>query len=260
MKRFYCGCHQPSDAKRFEYAFVSINRLRERVGGFKVFRWVLDSAAFTEVTTHGGHRYSPEQYAEQIRKWRHVGQLDAAVAQDWMCEDPALERTGLTMRDHQRLTVEYYDRLIACDVGGVKIMPVIQGREPDDYRRHVRDYGSRLDGCDWIGVGSVCKRDSVGEIEEVISAVREEVPSWAGLHGFGVKTLAFANQAIADLLETADSQAWSRAARWEGRNQNDWREGAAFVERINEVLGFEVCKVYYPPESRQGLLFERLGV
>jgi hypothetical protein len=33
-------------------------------------------------------------------------------------------------------------------------------------------------------------------------------------------------------LHSADSMAWSFAARWEGRNRNDWREAKNFIERV----------------------------
>ncbi|MCC6489103.1 MAG: hypothetical protein IT364_16510 [Candidatus Hydrogenedentes bacterium] len=41
-----------------------------------------------------------------------------------------LARTGLTIADHQRLTIERYDELLTHDRGGVYIMPVPQGYAP----------------------------------------------------------------------------------------------------------------------------------
>ena len=38
---------------------------------------------------------------------------------------------------------------------------------------------------------------------------------------------------LVELLETADSMAWSFSARKQGRNGNDWREAARFVRRID---------------------------
>ena len=66
-------------------------------------------------------------YAAEIRRWAGRGGLVAAAAQDYMCEPYMLAKTGLTIADHQRLTVERYDALVTCDVGGVYIMPVLQG-------------------------------------------------------------------------------------------------------------------------------------
>jgi hypothetical protein len=42
-----------------------------------------------------------------------------------------------------------------------------------------------------------------------------------------VKTTALSSSLVAELLHTADSMAWSYAARREDRNQNDWREAQA---------------------------------
>lgn len=75
-----------------------------------------------------------------------------------------LEKTGLTITDHQRLTIERYDELLRCDTG-VYIMPVLQGYAPKDYVSHVRQYGYRLAQGAWVGVGSVCKRN--GDIRAI---------------------------------------------------------------------------------------------
>ena len=61
-----------------------------------------------------------------------------------LCEPFVLERTGLTVADHQRITIERYDDLISCDTGGVPIMPVLQGYEPCQYVDHVLAYSDRL--------------------------------------------------------------------------------------------------------------------
>jgi len=52
------------------------------------------------------------------------------------------------------------------------------------------------------------------------------------LHGFGVKTTALAWAGVRDQLHSADSMAWSFAARYEGRNAHDWRNAKAFEIRI----------------------------
>ena len=53
--------------------------------------------------------------------------------------------------------------------------------------------------------------------------------------GLASKRQALADQEIRDCLESADSMAWSFAARRQGRNQNDWREAAAFADQINAL-------------------------
>lgn len=156
---FFTGLHQPSDAQHFPRAFVSRNRLRGRKSGFAVNEWIMDSAAFTQILKHGGYTEGVEEYAAEIRRWSTNGKLLAAVAQDYMCEAHMLKITGLTIPEHQRLTVERYDALIKCDTGGIYILPVLQGYAPADYVRHIEAYGDRLKDGMWVGVGSVCKRN-----------------------------------------------------------------------------------------------------
>lgn len=229
--RFFTGLHQPSDARHFDAAFVSVNRLRGRKGPFQVRDWIMDSGAFTEISTHGHYRHDVEEYAAEIRRWKTNGNLLAAVAQDYMCEPFIVAKTGLSVREHQRLTVERYDALLAADTG-VYILPVLQGYQPGDYVEHVRMYGERLAHGQWVGVGSVCKRNGDPRaVAAVLLAIKGERPDLR-LHGFGVKTTSLADPLVRAQLETADSMAWSFAARINGRNANDWREAVRWTEAI----------------------------
>lgn len=193
--------------------------------------WIMDSGAFTEVSTHGRYRSSVAEYAGEIRRWKNNGNLLAAVSQDFMCEPFILQITGMTVAEHQRLTIERYDGLLA-EGTGVYIMPVLQGYAPQDYLRHIDLYGERLGPGAWVGVGSVCKRNGdIGAIEEVLLAIHHRRPDLR-LHGFGLKTTALSSGLVNQLLHTADSMAWSFSARKQGRNANDWREAMAWSRRI----------------------------
>ena len=231
---FYVGLHTPSHAARFPRSMVSLNRLRTRRADFRANRWILDSGAFTEVSRHRAHRTTPETYAESIRRWARCGTLETAVTQDWMCEPFILERTGLSVADHQRLTLEGYDRLRALAAPHL-IMPVLQGYRPVEYAAHVRAYGPRLALGAWVGVGSVCKRNAhVGEVEAVLLEIHAVRPDLR-LHGFGLKTTALRSGLVRSLLWSSDSMAWSFAARYEGRNANHWSEAARYVTTVAEA-------------------------
>ena len=142
-----------------------------------------------------------------------------------------LRKTGLTIADHQRLTVERYDTLVACDLS-TYIMPVLQGYNPADYAAHIMAYGQRLRFGAWVGVGSVCKRNTdPAAIEAVLIAIKSVRPDLR-LHGFGVKLTALQSGTIRALLHSADSMAWSFAARRNGRNANDWREARRFADAV----------------------------
>ena len=236
--RFFVGLHQPSDAKHFDAAFISVGRLRGRKSDFQVGDWILDSQAFRTIEMHGGYPFPPEEYADQIRRWKRCGNLLAAVTQDYMCEPFMLAKTGLSVADHQRLTIERYCTLLQCDTG-CYIMPVLQGYTPDEYVSHIRQYGERLAYNAWVGVGSICKRNGDPRaILDVLGAIKTERPDLR-LHGFGLKTIALANGVIRALLHTADSMAWSFAARRGGRNANDYREAERFRDSVGVPLLYQ---------------------
>lgn len=229
--RFFTGLHQPSDARHFDSAFVSVNRLRKRKGPFPVGDWIMDSGAFTEISTHGHYRTAVSDYAAEIRRWATTGNLLAAVAQDFMCEPFIVAKTGLSVKIHQQLTIERYDALLAENTG-VYILPVLQGFEPADYAGHVTMYGKRLELGQWVGVGSVCKRNSDPRaVAAVLLAIKNVRPDLR-LHGFGLKSTALADPLIRSLLHSADSMAWSFSARKQGRNGNDWREAKRWTLAI----------------------------
>lgn len=232
---FYVGLHQPADAQHFNRAFISVNRLRGRKKPIAAPAWIMDSGAFTEIAEHGRYRQGVEDYAAEINRWAYPGSgLVCAVAQDYMCEPFIVAKTGLSVAEHQRLTIERYDALLPL-VRGVEIMPVLQGYTVADYVAHIRQYGARLKHGAYVGVGSVCKRNTdIGQVEAILIAIKRERPDLR-LHGFGLKITALSSGVIRDLLHSADSMAWSFAARKAGRNSNNWREAAAFVSRIDTM-------------------------
>ena len=157
----------------------------------------------------------------------------AAVSQDYMCENWILEKTGLTVADHQRLTIERYDAIQSKTT--MYIMPVLQGFDPQDYVTHLKAYGDRLKQGMWVGVGSVCKRNGDPQaILKVLRAIKEVRPDLR-LHGFGLKVTSLLDPRIHELLHTADSMAWSFAARSRNRNPNDYQEAKDFEKRILDM-------------------------
>jgi hypothetical protein len=229
---FYPGLHQPSDARHFPRCFISINRLRGRKSGFEVGDWILDSGAFTELATHGRYRHDPEEYAQEIVRWSTNGNLLAAVSQDLMCEPMMLAKTGLDVATHQRLTIERYDRIRAAVPAHIHVMPVLQGYRPEEYVDHLHQYGERLTFGMWVGVGSVCRRNGdPGAIEAILGAIHAARPDLR-LHGFGLKLTALSSERVRQWLWSADSLAWSFAARRPGRDGNSWREAMGYAQRV----------------------------
>lgn len=250
--QFYPGLHQPSDAQHFDMACISINRLRGRKKPVACGNVLVDSGAFTEINLHGRYRHSVEVYAAEVLRLHREGivKIAAAVAQDYMCEPFMLAKTGLTVEEHQRLTVERYDALHAAIGGEVTVMPVLQGYAPGDYVRHIAMYGDRLRPGMWVGVGSVCKRNGTPEaIVAVLSSIRAARPDLR-LHGFGVKQTSLLHAGVRSQLFSADSMAWSFAARREGRDQNSWKEAKSFSDRVRAAASkmFEPWQIPLPLE------------
>ena len=229
---FYVGLHEPAHARHFARAFISVNRLRRRKAPFPAQAWIMDSGAFTEIAAHGHYRHDVAHYAADIVRWRDNGGLVCAVAQDWMCEPWIVRKTGLTVAEHQRRTIDRYDALMEADTG-VAIMPVLQGFDPDDYRRHIAAYGDRLTHGAYVGVGSVCKRNGdPAAILAVLDAIHADRPDLR-LHGFGLKATSLMCRPITARLHSADSMAWSFAERRRGSGrQNDWTAAREFEASI----------------------------
>jgi hypothetical protein len=235
LQHFFVGVHHPHNAAKVERAFISYHALKRRRSAFPVLVWIMDSGSFTTILKFGGYPEEPEVYGAAIRQWSTNGELLAAVTQDYMCEPHMLTITGMTVADHQRLTIERFDRLSACDLGGTYLMPVLQGYDPGEYVEHLAQYGERLPPGAWIGVGSVCKRNGdPAAIEAVLLAIKRRRPDLR-LHGFGLKKTALGSGLVRSLLFSADSMAWSYAARREGRDANDIKEAIAYQRAIERM-------------------------
>lgn len=214
---FYLGTHMVNWLEQTDVPlFISHRRL---LGGDKprrtlpkpIGRWALDSGGFTEIRDYGRFRTSPEDYVASVRRYvTEMGNLDWAAPQDWMCEPPMLAKTGLTVEDHQRRTVENFLTLrqLAFDL---PFVPVLQGWEFADYERHVDMYaaaGVDLYSERLVGLGSVCRRQSTDQITDLTWVLSSR---GLRLHGFGVKTIGLGR--YAGHLVSADSMAWSYNAR-----------------------------------------------
>lgn len=210
---FYLGIHRPHWMPRLDVPIfvsrVTLSRYRKlpRAAG----RWALDSGAFSEISAHGRWTVTAREYAAEVERYAaEVGGLDWAAPMDWMCEPHILSKTGLSVIDHQRRTLQSVIDLRGL-VSAVPVIPVLQGYELHDYHRHADAYelaGIDLSAEPVVGIGSVCRRQSMGEAVHII---RSLAARGIRLHGFGVKTTGLA--AFADSLTSADSMAWSFQAR-----------------------------------------------
>lgn len=211
---FYLGTHVIQWLWRVKVPlFVSHRQLKGRVSAFPkaTCDWALDSGGFTELSMFDGWKTTPEEYVDKMQKYSsELGSLKFASPQDWMCEPFMLEKTGLTVDAHQKLTVE---NLVALRelAPELPIIPVVQGWTLDDYLKCVDlygQYGIDLSKEDLVGLGSVCRRQATDDIGEIVTTLHA---LGLNLHGYGVKIKGLAK--YSEGLVSADSMAWSLAGR-----------------------------------------------
>ena len=226
--RFYLGVHRPNWVTLPEFRgvplFLSRRQIEDRIKTLPsraVTRWALDSGGYTELDGRGEWSTTPQRYVDDVRRYADgLGMMDWASPQDWMCEPWILKNTGLTVEQHQNLTVENFAtlRYLAPEIAWT---PVLQGWSLKDYDRCAKLYevcGFDLSSMDVVGVGSVCRRQSTEEIGEVFTHLHDEL-GLTNLHGFGVKAAGLTR--YADKLKSSDSMAWSLRARWAEKTRRD---------------------------------------
>lgn len=210
---FYLGTHEERWLSRTDVPlFVSRRRLARRK---KLPRasciWALDSGGFTELSMYGAWQTPAAQYVAEVRRYRdEVGGLQWAAIQDWMCEPWVVAKTGLSVEEHQRRTVDSYETLLDL-APEVPWVPVLQGWALSDYWRHLEAYearGHQLASLKVVGLGSVCRRQHMDEVASLIEGLTRH---GLRLHGFGFKTQGLLM--VGDVLASADSLAWSLQAR-----------------------------------------------
>ena len=236
---FYPGIHVLSFAPRLDRCMVSANLIERRRSLFGVNDWIMDSGAFTRLA-RGLEHLPADDYASLANRFAECGNLEAVVTQDKMCEPFILESVGATIAEHQRWTTERW--LTLRDMVLPYVMPVIQGWTPADYADHTDALSPNLDLGAWVGVGSVCKRqarpDSLAAVLEAIHDVRPDLK----LHGFGVKITAYASSRVTDHLATADSMAWSFAARYDAYNGRDTHGANSLQSCIDYIARIDQIK------------------
>ncbi|MGA6164163.1 DUF7221 family queuine tRNA-ribosyltransferase-like protein [Amycolatopsis magusensis] len=212
--KVYLGVHQPAWLARGLRVPLMVSHRRldcRRTLPRATVRWACDSGGFTELSLHGRWRTSSRRYVAAVRRYvDEIGNLDWAAPKDWMVEEAVRQRTGLSLRTHQRRTVANFLDPRSADPD-LPFIPVLQGDSKSDYLRCADMYdkaGIDLSALPLVGVGSVCRRQHTDEVEDIMRALAVRGLS---LHGFGVKITGLAR--YADTLTSSDSAAWSLRGR-----------------------------------------------
>ncbi|MFJ4680562.1 hypothetical protein [Kitasatospora sp. NPDC088783] len=220
IPRFWLGIHHPNWLERTDIPLFVSNPCLNGRKSFPRARgpWVLDSGAYSELALHGGWRITEAQYAARIRLYRQeIDNLAWTAPLDFPCETDVLRKTGLSAREHARLTV---DSVLELRHLGEDVIPVLQGWTAGDYRRCEEMYekaGIDLEAEPIVGVGTMCKRQNsltaVG-ILDVLARKDDRGMPRVNLHAFGFSKPGL-RLAGANTLASADSMAWSSAGRHE---------------------------------------------
>jgi hypothetical protein len=216
--KFYLGTHETSWLAKVTDVplFVSHRRLApRRTLPRATTDWALDSGGFTELSLFGEWQTPPGQYVAAVRRYaENIGRLQWASPQDWMCEPWITAKTGLDVTAHQQRTVDNYLQL-RDTAPDLPFVPVLQGWTLQDYHRCVDLYdaaGVDLTTQHTVGVGSVCRRQGTAAIAVILESLAAR---GLRLHGYGVKIDGL--QLASTHLTSADSMAWSYAARMDAR-------------------------------------------
>ena len=164
-----------------------------------------------------------EDYPESTASYLHdIGrQTPSRYAwRDYVCEDDVRDHHGWTVEQQQQRTT---DRHIECadlheDLGlSSEPVAVVQGWDPDDYRRHAQDLLDQDLVTERVGIGTMCGRDDVELCEEIVAAVRDVLPD-VELHAFGLDRRCYGSEYILGEITSTDSLAYcyryQRPAGW----------------------------------------------
>lgn len=220
MEQFYLSLASGSQiktARTLKYQNILINFMTKtnRPPKYNYENLFIDSGGFYSSMRSGGYTKSNDEYLDYIQKW----QPQFFALRDYPCEPELLKKHNMTVQYNIKRTVENHLILLnkiesgLWDIHG-KPIPVIQGWEIEDYLHCIDLFTENGVTSDYMAIGSVCRRNQTEKIKDVILAVRDNVPLWTKLHGFGVKLTALKDLVIWKALYSVDSGAWDYVARW----------------------------------------------
>lgn len=204
----------------------------------------IDSGGYSFMKGKGEYTTSNSEYLRFIKK--HKPEIFAL--RDYPCEPDVLEEHNRTVEQHQRMTTKRHRQLLELweSAWWTKSQPVsvLQGWELEDYIQHLdqlRDNGVLTD---YVGIGSVCRRNQDEDIKEIILRVREELPSSTNLHAFGVKKNILRFPEALEALNSADSMAYEYGEQFDSRvsgtKRKSFRDSALayleFKKNLNSTL------------------------
>ncbi len=175
---------------------------------------MLDSAGFTALSTYRGYPWTIPAYLDLAQSYP----FRLFAAPDYCCEaQVASDREEVLDRMARTVGAFGMTHRLAAERGTAdRLMPVLQGRTPDDYERHAHLLSHAIRPGMTIGVGSMCRRAVAGSegLVAVFERLDRILPPGVLLHGFGVKgTMLSYIGHLTHRIVSVDSQAYGVAAR-----------------------------------------------
>lgn len=188
----------------------------------------LDSAGFVAMARYGGYPWATDDYLTLAAcyPFRWFASMD-------YCVEPEVARDREEVLDRISRTIRAnFDCRAGARERGIehRLIPVIQGRRPEDYERCLDGLALDFRHVRLIGVGSMCRRPASGPegLIAVLDHLDRILPKGVMLHGFGVKGTALSQlKGLEHRVASTDSQAYGQAAR-----QDALSRGVAKTDRL----------------------------
>jgi hypothetical protein len=238
IREFYYGSSWHWPLKYLPRVMLSFNMIKKLKHPWKIdIPFMMDSGAYSVIKIHARYPYSAVDYFQGIEKWNP----DISWTMDYPCEPDLQRKAGYNPKQSMAMTIENQKKLLDL---GAKTQMVVQGWELRDYLQNldmIKENGLLTER---LGIGSVCRRGQDKQISLIIRTIKQNVPGWVKLHGFGIKISVLKRTDSLYHLHSADSQSWDynrRYGQWlKGQYQNTtWKDKVPFlVDYINRMESY----------------------
>lgn len=213
---------------------------------------ILDSGGFTSHVVYGGFPWTVDDYVALAAAYpfRLFASFDYPVE-----KEIAVDRNAIRERISRTIGANRETRRRAEDHGiGNRLMPVLQGRTPDDYERCADALSWPMIPGRTIGVGSMCRRHVSGPegLVAVVERLDRILPRGVGLHCFGVKgsALPYLSE-FGDRVASIDSQAYGIAARHDAHRRGISKRDAFVAQHMTSWFLRQRRAACRPPKQLQ---------
>lgn len=237
----YYGVDQPTnttEAYSDRKAMLSAGMVWKSIGDLRftvpeTAELFIDSGGF-QVTSSWDLEYP--YTVRELFDWAESVDADLVALPDFACE-PELHESSVEKRIE--LTIEHHAEAMAVYEDGdysFTPVPVLQGYYADQYAYCVDRFKNEGLIQDYMAVGTVCKRDSIDAIHEVMTTIQSELPD-VGFHMFGMTLNAWKDRRMWGRFKSADTSAWNWGGQTQAHKVELLEEYAEKVDRIRSKIG-----------------------